>query len=83
GMISVFVLLISSVDVIEFNTSRNSLGQQQRSEMNNSINTVGLALAPYLKDKDRVAVESVIIDLLDGSSYSVVRLIFLDAGEEI
>ncbi|ELL0596044.1 EAL domain-containing protein [Vibrio vulnificus] len=83
GMITVFVLLMASVFVIEFNTTRNSLEQQQRSEMNNTINTVGLALAPYLKDKDKVAVESVINALFDGSSYSVVRLIFLDSGEEI
>ncbi len=67
GMITVFVLLMASVFVIEFNTTRNSLEQQQRSEMNNTINTVGLALAPYLKDKDKVAVESVINALFDGS----------------
>ncbi|MBE4593209.1 diguanylate cyclase [Vibrio navarrensis] len=83
GMITVFILLMASVFVIEFNTTRNSLEQQQRSEMNNTINTVGLALAPYLKDKDKVAVESVINALFDGSTYSVVRLIFLDSGEEI
>lgn len=45
GMITVFVLLMASVFVIEFNTTRNNLEQQQRSEMNNTINTVGLALA--------------------------------------
>ncbi len=83
GMITVFILLMASVFVIEFNTTRNSLQQQQRSEVNNTINTVGLALAPYLKDKDRVAVESVINALFDGSSYSVVRLIFLETDDEI
>lgn len=44
---------------------------------------MGLALAPYLEKKDNVAVESVINALFDGSSYSVVRLIFLDDGTEI
>ncbi|MGF1910100.1 EAL domain-containing protein [Vibrio kasasachensis] len=83
GMIAVIMILLISVSVIEFNTTRNFLEQQQRSEVNNSINTVGLALAPYLQDKDTVAVESVINALFDGSSYSVVRLIFLDSGEEI
>lgn len=68
---------------IEFNTTRNSLEQQQRSEVNNTINTVGLALAPYLEKKDTIAVESVINALFDGSSYSIVRLIFLDDGTEI
>ena len=83
GMIAVFLMLMGSVFIIEFNTTRNSLIQQQRSEMNNTINTVGLALAPYLESKDQVAVESVVNALFDGSSYSIVRLIFLDNGEEI
>ncbi|MGF1752647.1 EAL domain-containing protein [Vibrio makurazakiensis] len=83
GMVAVFILLMASVFMIEFNTTRNHLEQQQRSEVNNTINTVGLALAPYLENKDPVAVESVINALFDGSSYSVVRLIFLDTGDEI
>ncbi|MCK6264343.1 EAL domain-containing protein [Vibrio sp. ZSDE26] len=83
GMIAVFIMLMASVFIIEFNTTRDNLEQQQRSEINNTINTVGLALAPYLENKDVVAVESVINALFDGSSYAIVRLIFLDTGEEI
>lgn len=83
GMLAIFLLLVGAVLTIEFKTTRNFLTQQQRSEMNNTINTVGLALAPYLEQKDTVAVESVINALFDGSSYSVVKLTFLDTGEEI
>lgn len=83
GMIAVILMLLISVFIIEFNTTRSNLIQQQRSEVNNTINTVGLALAPYLENKDQVAVESVINALFDGSSYSIVRLIFLDTGDEI
>ncbi|MBS9899329.1 bifunctional diguanylate cyclase/phosphodiesterase [Vibrio alginolyticus] len=83
GMVTVFILLLASVFVIQFNTTRDSLEQQQRSEVNNTINTVGLALAPYLKDKDKVAVESVINALFDGSTYSVVRLTALDSDYQI
>ncbi|PFG58647.1 diguanylate cyclase/phosphodiesterase [Vibrio sp. ES.051] len=83
GMVTVFILLLTSVFVIQFNTTRDSLEQQQRSEVNNTINTVGLALAPYLKDKDKVAVESVINALFDGSTYSVVRLTALDSDYQI
>ncbi|WED29849.1 EAL domain-containing protein [Vibrio sp. DW001] len=83
GMLAVFLLLVGSVLAIEFTTTRNFLMQQQRSEMNNTINTVGLALAPYLEQKDSVAVESVINALFDGSSYSIVKLTFLDTEEEI
>lgn len=83
GMVSVFMLLLVSVAIIELRTTRNNLDQQQRSEVYNTINTVGLALAPYLENEDTVAVESVINALFDGSTYSVVRLIFLESGEEV
>ena len=83
GILIIFLLLIGAVMAIEFNTTRNFLVQQQRSEMNNTMNTVGLALAPYLEQNDHVAVESVINALFDGSSYSVVKLNFLDTNEEI
>ncbi|RQW65041.1 bifunctional diguanylate cyclase/phosphodiesterase [Vibrio viridaestus] len=83
GMIALFILLIISVFLIEFNTTRDNLEQQQRSEVNNTINTVGLALAPYLEDKDTVAAESVINALFDGSTYSMVKLKFLDDRKEI
>ncbi len=83
GMIVVFTLLLTAVFTIELRSTQQYLTEQQRSEVHNTINTVGLALAPYLKDKDTVAVESVINALFDGSSYSVVRLIFLEDGSEI
>lgn len=83
GMIMVLILLMISVFIIEFNTTRDNLEQQQRSEVSNTINTVGLALAPYLENKDSVAAESVINALFDGSTYSVVRLVFLDDDSEI
>lgn len=83
GMVALFILLISAVFIIELNTTRNNLEQQQMSEVSNTINTVGLALAPYLEDKDPVAVESVINALFDGSSYSKVKLTFLDTNEVI
>lgn len=83
GMVAVLILLMICVFIVEFNTTRNNLEQQQRSEVSNTINTVGLALAPYLENKDSVAAESVINALFDGSTYSVVRLTFLDDNSEI
>ncbi len=77
-MLAVFLLLMISVFAIEFSTTRNFLEKAQRSEVNNTINTVGLALAPYLKNKDNVAVETVINALFDGGSYSAVRINLLN-----
>lgn len=79
GMITVFILLMSSIFVIDFNTTRTSLEQQQRSKVSDTMDTAGLALAPYLKEKDTVAVESVINTLFDASTYSVVSLTSLDS----
>ncbi len=68
GMVAVFILLMTSVfDRIQYRV--DAPGRRQRSGVSNTINTVGLALAPYLKET-KVAVESVINALFDGSSYS-------------
>ncbi len=83
GIVSVFLLLLIAIFSIEFHSTQQYLLKQQESEIHNTINTVGLALSPYLKEEDKVAVESVINALFDGSSYSTVRLTFLETGDEI
>ncbi|MDD9174478.1 EAL domain-containing protein [Aliivibrio finisterrensis] len=82
-MTVVFLLLMISVFAIEFRNTQTFLENQQRSEVNNSINTVGLALAPYLENEDKVAAESVINALFDGSYYSAVRLTLFNTDDEI
>ncbi len=82
-MTAVFLILMISVFAIEFFNTKAFLENQQRSEVNNSINTVGLALAPYLENEDKVAAESVINALFDGSYYSAVRLTLLSTNDEI
>ncbi len=83
GMITVFILLMATIFVIEFNTTRTSLEQQQSSKVSNTMNTVGLVLAPYLKEKDTVAIESVINTLFDASTYSVLHLTSLDSDYQV
>lgn len=82
-MTSVFLILMISVFAIEFRNTQTFLENQQRSEVNNTINTVGLALAPYLEKEDKVAAESVINALFDGSYYSAVRLTLFNTNDEI
>lgn len=82
-MLAIFFLLILAVTGIELNTTRNFLLTQQSAEVNNTINSMGLALAPYLEDDDKVAVESVINALFDGGFYQEVRLKMLSDGSEI
>ncbi|SKA64409.1 diguanylate cyclase (GGDEF) domain-containing protein [Enterovibrio nigricans DSM 22720] len=82
-MLAIFFLLILAVTGIELNTTRNFLLTQQTAEVNNTINSMGLALAPYLEDDDKVATESVINALFDGGFYQEVRLKMLSDGSEI
>ncbi len=73
----------SRSDRVELNTTRNFLLTQQTAEVNNTINSMGLALAPYLEQDDKVATESVINALFDGGFYQEVRLKMLSDGSEI
>ncbi|MBC7006455.1 EAL domain-containing protein, partial [Photobacterium sp. BZF1] len=68
-MLVVFFTLITSVFVIQFNTTRDFLREQQTTEMDNAISAVGLALSPYLVANDMVSVESVLHATFDSSFY--------------
>ncbi|MCW8327187.1 EAL domain-containing protein [Photobacterium sp. SDRW27] len=73
-MLIVFFTLITSVFVIQFNTTRNFLREQQSTEIDNAISAVGLAVSPYLESGDTIATESVINATFDSSFYSSVSL---------
>ncbi|GEA52171.1 GGDEF domain-containing protein [Vibrio inusitatus NBRC 102082] len=78
-----FVLLFVGLFYVDYHQSRQFIAQKQFSEVKNAINTVGLALSPYLKENDPVAVETAVNALFDGSSFSSVRVVMLQTGEEI
>lgn len=85
SMLGVFLLLLLVVTGIELNSTRNFLLTQQSVAINSTINSMGLALAPYAEDKDeyKVAAESVINALFDGGFYQEVRLKMLSDHSEI
>lgn len=76
GMTALFILLLSSVSIIEFEMTRYHLEYRQQSEVTNTMNALSLALTPYLSDKNYTAVESVLKTLLDGNTYSTIKLKF-------
>lgn len=82
-MLVIFLLLLLAVTGIELSTTRNFLLTQQTAAVNNTINSMGLALAPYLEDDDKVATESVINALFDGGFYQEVTLKLLSDNSEI
>ncbi|OOF21074.1 GGDEF domain-containing protein [Salinivibrio sp. IB574] len=82
-MLVIFFFLVLSVFGIELNTTRNFLLNQQTADVNNTVNSMGLALAPYLESDDKVAAESVINAFFDGGFYREVNLTLLSDNSEI
>ncbi|WP_254813940.1 LapD/MoxY N-terminal periplasmic domain-containing protein [Salinivibrio sp. ES.052] len=82
-MLVIFFCLVLAVFGIELNTTRNFLLNQQTSDVNNTVNSMGLALAPYLESDDKVAAESVINAFFDGGFYREVNLTLLADNSEI
>ena len=82
-MLVVLFALTSAVFAIQFNTTKSYLIEQQSTELNNVVSSVGFALSPYLKTKDLVAAESVINATFDSGYYSQVKLTLLDSKHNI
>lgn len=82
-MLVIFFCIVLGVFGIELNTTRNFLLSQQTSDVNNTVNSMGLALAPYLESDDKVAAESVINAFFDGGFYREVNLTLLSDNSEI
>ncbi|KKA43488.1 MULTISPECIES: EAL domain-containing protein [unclassified Salinivibrio] len=82
-MLVIFFCIVLAVFGIELNTTRNFLLNQQTSDVNNTVNSMGLALAPYLESDDKVAAESVINAFFDGGFYREVNLTLLSDNSEI
>ncbi|MFC1507857.1 EAL domain-containing protein [Pseudomonadota bacterium] len=81
-MLIVFFALITSVFVIQFNTTRNFLHEQQSTEIENAISAIGMVLSPVLASDDKVLAESVINAAFDSSFYSEVTLEILQGNDE-
>ena len=82
-MLVVLFLLTSAVFAIQFKTTKNYLIEQQSTELNNVVSSIGFALSPYLKAKDLISAESVINATFDSGYYSQVKLTLLDSNKEI
>ncbi|KJG06346.1 diguanylate phosphodiesterase [Photobacterium kishitanii] len=82
-MLVVLFSLTGAVFAIQFNTTKSYLIEQQSTELNNVVSSVGFALSPYLEAKDLISAESVINATFDSGYYSQVKLVLLDSKKEI
>lgn len=83
SMFALFLLLFVAAYLVQFNSTRTFLAEQQRTTLINTANSVGLALTPYLETSDRVGAESVLNAAFDGGYYRKMRLELLASGEVI
>ncbi|MGF1833643.1 bifunctional diguanylate cyclase/phosphodiesterase [Photobacterium sanguinicancri] len=83
GMLLLLIVLIFGVFVVQFQTTKDFLQLQQENELDNTINSVGMALTPYLDKKDIVAAESLINATFDGGFYQSVTLSLTGSSEII
>ena len=83
SMFALFLLLFVAAYLVQFNSTRTFLAEQQRTTLINTATSVGLALTPYLETSDRVGAESVLNAAFDGGYYRKMRLELLASGEVI
>ncbi|WP_432451816.1 bifunctional diguanylate cyclase/phosphodiesterase [Agarivorans sp. QJM3NY_29] len=66
--------LLAVVFTIDVNNTRTYLSEQQLSDVNNTVTSLGLSLSPYLEANDKVAAESVINAMFDSGYYQQISL---------
>ncbi|MGB2078481.1 MAG: bifunctional diguanylate cyclase/phosphodiesterase [Vibrio sp.] len=82
-LLVVFFAMAALLFSLQFHNARSFLQEQQATSVNNVVQAVGLALSPYLEDKDYVAAESLINAMFDSSIYESVNLTLLDGKKTI
>lgn len=82
-LLVVFFAMASILFTLQFNNARSFLVEQQSVEVNNVVQAVGLALSPYLQEKDMVSSESLINAMFDSSLYQNVHLKMLESDVSI
>lgn len=82
-VICLFAGLLVIAYVVQFQSTRDYLAEQQRISVINTANSVGLALTPYLESGDKVGAESVINAAFDGGYYQKIHLDLLASKQTI
>ena len=76
----IFIFLFGATIWVQFSHSRDYLNDQEEITLNNTINSLGLALVPYLEAKDPVGAESVINAAFDGGFLESISLNYFDTS---
>ncbi len=82
-VICLFAGLLVIAYAVQFQSTRDYLAEQQRISVINTVNSVGLALTPYLETGDKIGAESVINAAFDGGYYQKIHLDLLASKETI
>ncbi|MBD1577464.1 EAL domain-containing protein [Vibrio sp. S11_S32] len=74
---------MTTVFGLQFNSTHTYLQQQQKIALTNAISSMNIALTPYIKDKDKIGIESVINATFDSGYYDNIHFEMLDKSQKI
>ena len=83
GLSLLFLLMLAGIAFSQLTTTRSYLVEQQTREIDNAIHAVELAVFPYLKQNDPIAIESLINTMFGGNLYQKVTLQLLEGNSII
>ena len=83
GVSLLFLLMLAGIAFSQLTTIRSYLVEQQTRELDNTIHAVELAIFPYLKQNDPIAIESLINAMFGGNLYQKVTLQLLEGNNII
>jgi diguanylate cyclase (GGDEF)-like protein len=80
-LFGLFLLVVTSLSFVQFNETQSFLRQQMESDLNNTMNSLGLMLIPALEAGDTAGAETLINVIFEGGYYQQVNLTWLVDGK--
>jgi diguanylate cyclase (GGDEF)-like protein len=81
-LFGLFLLVMISLVYFQFTQTRDFMSQQMRSDLNNTMTSLGLMLQPHVETGDMVSAETLINVIFEGGFYRKVTLTWLADGKE-
>lgn len=81
-LFGLFLLVMISLVYFQFTQTRDFMSQQMKSDLNNTMTSLGLMLQPHLETGDVVSAETLVNVIFEGGFYRKVTLKWLVDGKE-
>jgi len=81
-LFGLFLLVMISLVYFQFNQAKEFMNQQIKSDLNNTITSLGLMLQPHVETGDMVSAETLVNVIFEGGFYRKVTLTWLVDGKK-